>query len=162
MRKNLLKGFLGSAAAVALALNMNAASSQDDAVSNFAGLNFGVGYGFEVSTHGDNEKEGDNKVPGVDLKKETIFGKDAKTKVESNGTFSNLGGVAVTPESYGDGDGWKTYAEEMDDGAYGEGGHSQELSFKDIQGSDEKKEETCSIMDGYQLDGFILSAVTFL
>jgi hypothetical protein len=142
MSKNLLKGFLGSAATLALALNMNAASAQDDAVSNFAGLNFGVGYGFEVATHGDDEKEGDDKVPGVGLKKETIFGKDAKTKVESNGTFSNLGGVAVTPESYGNGDSWKSYAEEMDEkqgGAYGEGGHSQELSFKDIQGSDEKK-----------------------
>ena len=88
------------------------------------------------------KKEGDDFVPGVDLKKDTIFGKDAKTKVESNGTFSNLGGVTVTPESYGYGDSWKTYAEEMDEkqgGAYGEGSHSQALSFKDIEGSDEKK-----------------------
>lgn len=137
MRKNLLKGFLGSAATLALTLNVSTASAQDGVVSNFMGLNFGVGYGFEVSTHGD-----DAKVPGVDLKKETIFGKDAKTKVASGGTFSNLGGVAVKPESYGNGDDWKTYAEEMDakeGGAYGEYGHSQALSFKDIEGIDEKK-----------------------
>jgi hypothetical protein len=143
MRKNLLKGFLGSAALVALTLSdVSAVNPQDDAVSNFAGLNFGVGYGFELSTHGDNEKEGDDKVPNVELKKETIFGSDAKTKVESNGTFSNLGGVTVTPESYGDGDDWNTYDQEMHEkegGAYGEYGHSQALLFKDIEGSDGKK-----------------------
>ena len=140
MSKNLLKGFLGSAALVALTLsNVSAANPQGEVVSHFAGLNFGVGYGFEVSTHGDNEKEDDDKVPNVDVQKDTIFGKDAKTKVGSNGTFSNISGITITPESHGEGDNWTTYADEMDDGAYGEENHSQSLSFKDIQDSDEKK-----------------------
>lgn len=139
MNRNLLRGFLGSAAALALALNVNADNAQGEAVDHFKGLNFGVGYGFELSNHGEDEKDDDDKVPSVELKKATIFGKDAKTKVESNGTFSNLGGVAVEPESHGDGDDWKTYEEEKENRYEADYGHSQELSFIDIQVSDEKK-----------------------
>jgi hypothetical protein len=76
----------------------------------------------------------------VDLNKETIFGKEAKTKVESSGTFSNLGGVAVKPESHTeDGESWTNYVDEINDGAYGDQSHSQDMAFTGIISSDDKK-----------------------